>query len=74
MAEECEEEKRRRLEEQFVWPDSPRLSYNGEEDHKNDYDDNYENEKENSKTFSFSSPPRADLYDSSNSWNFSARS
>ena len=37
MAEECEEEKRRRLEEQFVWPDSPRLSYNGEEDHKNDY-------------------------------------
>ena len=37
MAEECEEEKRRRLEEQFVWPDSPRLSYNGEEDDKNDY-------------------------------------
>ena len=23
---ECEEEKRRRLKEQFVWPDSPRLS------------------------------------------------
>ena len=44
MAEECEEEKRRRLEEQFVWPDSPRLSYNGEEDHKNYYE-NYENEK-----------------------------
>ena len=61
MAEECEEEKRRRLEEQFVWPDSPRLSYNGEEDHKNDYDDNYEKENENSKTFSFISPPPANL-------------
>ena len=49
MAEECEEEKRRRLEEQFVWPDSPRLSYNGEEDHKNDYDDNYEKKTKTAK-------------------------